>query len=252
MRAGRLRGATGEAFTDIVNIGIGGSDLGPAMAARALAPFGSHAINLAAITASIVTGPDCHPDPQKRWLMAWPYLVFYGAIGLMAAGLVEILGALPKDLITAIAGLALFAPLMGAMGAMMARGGVPGMQAICHTINPRLHPDDITYIINHAEDRMLFLDLTFVPLVERIAARLTTIERFVILTDAAHMPATSLKNATAYEEYIAASDPDFIWAKRDYTGASLAAIEKVAARKGYSLVGCNIMGIRFTEHGRFS
>ena len=85
----------------------------------ALAPFGSHAINLAAITASIVTGPDCHPDPQKRWLMAWPYLFFYGAIGLMAAGLVEVLGALPKDIITAIAGLALFAPLMGAMGTMM-------------------------------------------------------------------------------------------------------------------------------------
>ena len=84
-----------------------------------LAPFGSHAINLAAITASIVTGPDCHPNPEKRWLMAWPYLVFYGAIGLFAAGLVEVLGALPKDLITAIAGLALFAPLMGAMGAMM-------------------------------------------------------------------------------------------------------------------------------------
>ncbi len=84
-----------------------------------LAPFGSHAVNMAAITASIVTGPDCHPDPAKRWLVAWPYLVFYGLIGLMAASFVEILGALPKELITAIAGLALFSPLMGGVTAMM-------------------------------------------------------------------------------------------------------------------------------------
>jgi benzoate membrane transport protein len=84
-----------------------------------LAPFGSHAVNMAAITASIVTGPDCHPDPAKRWLVAWPYLIFYGLIGLMAASFVDVLGALPKDLITAIAGLALFSPLMGGVTAMM-------------------------------------------------------------------------------------------------------------------------------------
>ena len=84
-----------------------------------LAPFGSHAVNMAAITASMVTGPDCHPDPDKRWLVAWPYLVLYGVIGLMAASFVEVLGALPKELITAIAGLALFSPLMGGVTAMM-------------------------------------------------------------------------------------------------------------------------------------
>jgi benzoate membrane transport protein len=88
-------------------------------ASVALAPFGSHAINMAAITASIVTGPDCHPDPGKRWLVAWPYLLFYGLIGLMAASFVHVLGALPKELITAIAGLALFSPLMGGVTAMM-------------------------------------------------------------------------------------------------------------------------------------
>lgn len=82
------------------------------------APFGSHAINLAAITASIVTGPDCHPDKDKRWLVAWPYLVIYGAIGLMAASFVGLLGALPATLITAIAGLALFGPLVGGIAAM--------------------------------------------------------------------------------------------------------------------------------------
>ena len=89
------------------------------VASTLMAPFGSHAINMAAITASIVTGPDCHPDPKQRWLVAWPYLVFYGLIGLMAASFVHVLGALPKDLITAIAGLALFTPLMGGVIAMM-------------------------------------------------------------------------------------------------------------------------------------
>jgi benzoate membrane transport protein len=84
-----------------------------------IAPLGAHTVNMAAITASIVTGPDCHPDPAKRWLVAWPYLVFYGLIGLMAASFVHVLGALPKELITAIAGLALFSPLMGGVTAMM-------------------------------------------------------------------------------------------------------------------------------------
>ena len=84
-----------------------------------LAPFGSHQINLAAITASIVTGPECHPDPEKRWLMAWPYLILYSAVGLAAASFVQILGSLPSPLITAIAGLALFSPLMGGITTMM-------------------------------------------------------------------------------------------------------------------------------------
>ena len=98
--------------------------------------------------------------------------------------------------------------------------GITGLGAIYHTVNPRLFDDQIIYIINHAEDRLLFLDLTFVPLVERIAPRLTTIERFVILTDAAHMQQTTLKNAIAYEDYIAQSDSDFVWALFDENTAA--------------------------------
>ncbi|MBI2718758.1 MAG: benzoate/H(+) symporter BenE family transporter [Rhizobiales bacterium] len=84
-----------------------------------MAPFGSHSINLAAITASIVTGPDTHPDPARRWLVAFPYLILYGLVGLAAASFVQILGSLPGPLITAIAGLALFSPLMGGLTAML-------------------------------------------------------------------------------------------------------------------------------------
>ena len=71
--------------------------------------------------------------------------------------------------------------------------GIMGAGAVYHTVNPRLFEDQIAFIINHAEDRMLFLDLTFVPLIEKIAARLPTIERYVVLTDKAHMPKTALK-----------------------------------------------------------
>ena len=59
---------------------------------------------------------------------------------------------------------------------------------IYHTVNPRLFPEQIVWIVNHAEDRVMMVDLTFVPLLEKLADRLPTIERYVVLTDAAHMP----------------------------------------------------------------
>jgi benzoate membrane transport protein len=89
------------------------------LASMAMAPFGSHSVNMAAITASLVTGPDTHEDPAKRWLVAWPYLILYVAVGLAAALFVQILGALPAALITTIVGLALFSPLMGSVVAML-------------------------------------------------------------------------------------------------------------------------------------
>ncbi|PIK69918.1 long-chain fatty acid--CoA ligase, partial [Methylobacterium frigidaeris] len=90
--------------------------------------------------------------------------------------------------------------------------GITGIGAIYHTVNPRLFEDQIAYIINHAEDRILLLDLTFLPLVERLADKLPTIERYVVLTDGAHMPQTSLRNAVAYEDWLAEADDDFAWA----------------------------------------
>ena len=98
--------------------------------------------------------------------------------------------------------------------------GIAGLGAVYHTINPRLFPEQIIYIANHAEDRLLFLDLTFVPLVETIADKLPTIERYVVLTDAAHMPQTSLRNAVAYEDWIGEADADFRWRDVDETTAA--------------------------------
>src|SRR5918998_2398273 len=84
--------------------------------------------------------------------------------------------------------------------------GITGLGAIYHTVNPRLFEDQIIYIVNHAEDRVMFLDLTFVPLIEKLQDRLTTVERFIVLTDAAHMPSTSLRNAAAYETWLGEGD----------------------------------------------
>lgn len=98
--------------------------------------------------------------------------------------------------------------------------GAQGMGAVLHTLNPRLFPEQIAWIANHAEDKILFLDLTFVPLVEKIAPHLTTVERYVILTDAAHMPQTSLPNAVAYEDFIAGWSTDIAWGGFDENTAA--------------------------------
>ncbi|KUL94056.1 long-chain fatty acid--CoA ligase [Bosea sp. WAO] len=98
--------------------------------------------------------------------------------------------------------------------------GITGIGAITHTVNPRLFPDQIAWIINHAGDRLLFLDLTFVKLIEGIQDKLPTIERYIILTDREHMPETSLKGAVAYEDWLAGTDADFAWAKLDENTAA--------------------------------
>ncbi|MEJ1157892.1 long-chain-fatty-acid--CoA ligase [Prosthecomicrobium sp. N25] len=98
--------------------------------------------------------------------------------------------------------------------------GLLGIGAVYHTVNPRLFPDQIAWIINDAADRLLFVDLTFLPIVEKIAAALPTVERIVVLTDAAHMPATSLANAVAYEDWLAEADGDFAWRAFDENTAA--------------------------------
>ena len=89
--------------------------------------------------------------------------------------------------------------------------GIVGIGAVYHTINPRLFPEQIVWIINHAEDRVMMTDLTFLPLLEKIADKLPTIERYIVFTDRANMPATTLRNAVAYEDWIAEVDGDFAW-----------------------------------------
>lgn len=98
--------------------------------------------------------------------------------------------------------------------------GLTGIGAVYHTVNPRLFPEQIAWIINHAEDRFLFVDLTFIPIVEKIWGELKTIEKVIVLTDKAHLPQTSLPNVIAYEEWLAEADGDFAWKTLDENTAA--------------------------------
>src|SRR3982751_1487208 len=98
---------------------------------------------------------------------------------------------------------------------------VSGSGAVLHTLNPRLHPDQVVYIADHAEDQALLFDLTFLPLVEAIAHRVKTIKTFVAMTDRAHMPADSkIPNLLCYEELAAANNDSFAWPTFDENQAS--------------------------------
>ncbi len=94
-----------------------------------------------------------------------------------------------------------------------------GSGAVMHTVNPRLFPDQIAYIINHAEDKLLFVDLTFVPLLEKLAPACRTLKGIVVMTDRAHMPA-ALPAALCYEELVEAEDGDYAWPSFDERTAS--------------------------------
>ncbi len=91
---------------------------------------------------------------------------------------------------------------------------------VCHTINPRLFAEQIEYIVNHAEDRVLCLDPMFVPLIEGMLDRIGCVEHFVILTDAAHMPETTLPGAVCYETLIEPGSDGFRWPELDEKAAS--------------------------------
>ncbi len=92
--------------------------------------------------------------------------------------------------------------------------------AVCHTINPRLFPEQVEYIVNHAEDRLVFVDPAFLPLLEGLQEKLPTVERFVVLTDAERLPTTTLANAIDYESFIAGHGDRFDWPELDENAAS--------------------------------
>ncbi|MCM2562531.1 long-chain-fatty-acid--CoA ligase [Lutimaribacter sp. EGI FJ00015] len=87
---------------------------------------------------------------------------------------------------------------------------ISGQGAVCHTINPRLSAEQLIYIVNHAEDKLLFLDATFVPIIEGVKDELPKDLRFVIMTDRAHMPENSF-DALCYEELLEDQPESFDW-----------------------------------------
>jgi acyl-CoA synthetase (AMP-forming)/AMP-acid ligase II len=89
--------------------------------------------------------------------------------------------------------------------------GISGMGAVIHTLNFRLHPDQAVYIINHAEDKVIFVETPFIPMLEGLEEQLKCVEKYIILCDESEMPNTVLKNAISYEEYIKDGDENYQW-----------------------------------------
>ena len=97
---------------------------------------------------------------------------------------------------------------------------VSGMEAVIHTINPRLFFDQLTYIVHHAEDRLVFFDLTFLPLVEKLAPHCPGVTTWIAMTDRAHMPTSALAGLLCYEDLLAAESDDFDWPEFDENTAA--------------------------------
>ena len=98
--------------------------------------------------------------------------------------------------------------------------GVSGAGFVCHTINPRLFPEQLVYIMNHAEDRVLFFDATFVPLVKAIRDKLETVEHFVLMGPADPKVAEELPGVTFYDDLVGSGDAEFAWPELDENTAS--------------------------------
>jgi fatty-acyl-CoA synthase len=92
--------------------------------------------------------------------------------------------------------------------------GIMGMGAVCHTLNPRLFAEQLVYIINHAEDRVIFTDLTFTPILAGIRDQIPTVKQIVVLTDADHMP-SDLPGALCYETLLEQASADAAWGSFD-------------------------------------
>ncbi|MDP2260386.1 MAG: long-chain-fatty-acid--CoA ligase [Caulobacter sp.] len=105
---------------------------------------------------------------------------------------------------------------------------IMGIGAVCHTLNPRLHPEQIAWIINHAEDRIIFVDLTFVPILEAILANCPSVEHVVIMTDKTHMPPFQMRGvptmkwqgAHTFETLIDGNPADCAWGGFDENTAA--------------------------------
>ncbi|WP_422384679.1 long-chain fatty acid--CoA ligase [Roseibium album] len=97
---------------------------------------------------------------------------------------------------------------------------ISGIGAVCHTINPRLSAEQMIYIINHAQDRIIFCDTTFVPIIEKLRDQLPNDLRVVIMTERQHMPQTSMEDVLCYEELLEGQPQDIGWPDFDENEAA--------------------------------
>src|SRR5512145_2046969 len=119
---------------------------------------------------------------------------------------------------------------------------VPCMGATVHTLNIRLFTDQLVYVVNHAEDRIILVDEDLVPSLEAVADRLPTVKAYVVMSDKAKIPATKLSPVYSYEDLLAAESPEFDW-PRDIDENAMAALCYTTATTG------NPKGVPQTHRG---
>jgi len=98
--------------------------------------------------------------------------------------------------------------------------GVSGSGRVLHTLNPRLHPEQLAWVINHAEDTVLCFDTTFAPLVAAVHAKCPTVKRWVALCDADKLPDIAVPNLVSYEAWLAQQPSTYSWPELDENTAS--------------------------------
>lgn len=171
------------------------------------------------VSSLIEHAANCHPDAEivSRTVEGPIHRSTYGEIHRRAKRLANALSALGVQGGDRVATLA-----WNGYRHMELYFAVSGMGAVLHTVNPRLFPEQLEYIIGHAEDAVLCFDLTFLPLVEKLAPSLGSVRAFVAMTDRAHMPASSVPNLLCYEDVLAAQSDAYAWPDLDEnTAASL-------------------------------
>src|SRR5580704_983292 len=97
---------------------------------------------------------------------------------------------------------------------------IMGIGAVCHTLNPRLFPDQLCYIINHAEDQVLFTDLTFLPTIIERRADMKSVRHVIVMTDEGHMASVGLDGALCFETLVEENDEDCVWGGFDENTAA--------------------------------
>ncbi|MEY2994005.1 MAG: hypothetical protein RL357_940 [Pseudomonadota bacterium] len=99
--------------------------------------------------------------------------------------------------------------------------GISGSGHVLHTLNPRLHPEQLAWIVNHAEDQIVAFDMTFLPLVKAVQAQCPTVKKWIAMCDADALPADSgIANLVSYEAWLGAQSDDYVWPTFDENSAS--------------------------------
>lgn len=169
------------------------------------------------VSSLIEHAANCHPDAEivSRTVEGPIRRCTYGDIHRRSKQVANALGALDVQRGDRVATLA-----WNGYRHMELYFGVSGMGAVLHTVNPRLFPEQLEYIINHAEDSVLFFDLSFVALVEKLLPRLNTVRAFVVMTDRAHMPECAIPGLLCYEDLLAAQSDVYAWPDLDENAAA--------------------------------